>query len=143
MGDLRRVLAANFVPVDRLPHVVSTGESWSSNAETFAPAFSGVIEIAYRHRVERIDDAPGGRLATIVSTSTGGVSGRSVTLGAFSGRMKDAELRSTGVFDNSLGVFTNVSKSASVAMDVDFGPGVTGTLESRYESSTTCRRAGR
>ncbi len=143
MGDLRRVLATNFVPLDHLPRVVSVGDTWSSSSKTFAPAFSGPVEIGYQHKVERIDEAPHGQVVAIVSTSTGGVSGRSVALGRFSGTIKNADLRSAGVFDNSLGMVTSTSKSGSGQLDVDFGPGVTGTLEYRYESSTTCREAGK
>ncbi len=143
MADLRRVLAVNFVPLDHLPRVVSVGDTWSSSSKTFAPAFSGVVEIGYQHKVERIDDARGRQTVAIVSTSTGGVAGRNVALLRFSGKVKTAALRSASVFDNSLGMVTSTNKSASGELDLDFGPGVTGTLAYRYESSTTCREAGK
>ncbi len=82
-------------------------------------------------------------MVAIVSTSTGGVSGRDVALGRFFGKMRNADLRSTSVFDSSLGMVTSTNKSASGEVDVDFGAGVTGTLEYRYESITTCRKAGK
>jgi len=142
MGDLRRVLTFNYGPLNHLPHVVSTGDRWSSSSTFSAPAFGGVVEAAFRHEVARIDRAPGGQTVTIVSTSTGGFSGRDVALGRFSGNVKNASLRSAGVFDVSLGMVTSTNNSASGEIDVDFGLGVTGTLEYRYESSTACRKAG-
>jgi hypothetical protein len=101
-----------------------------------------VVEIGYQHKVQRIDDAPGGQMVSIVSSSTGGVSGTNVDLGEFSGKVKNAAFRSAGVFDVSLGMVTNTNNSGSGELDVDFGRGVTGTLEYRYESSTTCRKWG-
>lgn len=142
-GDLRRALAANFGPLNHLPRVVSAGDTWSSSSKASAPSFPGGVEIGYQHKVERIDDAPGGQMVTIVSTSTGGVSGWNVEFGKFSGRVKNAAFRSTGVFDVSLGMVTNTSDSTSGELDVDFAPGVTGTLKYRYQSSTTCRKAGK
>ena len=143
MGDLRRVLAVNFGPLNHLPPVVSAGDTWSSSSSFSAPSFPGGLEIGYQHKVERIDDAPGGQTVTIVSTSTGGAAGRNVALGEFGGRVMNAAHRSTRVFDVSLGMVTNKNDLASGELDLDFGPGVTGTLTYRYESSTTCRKAGK
>jgi hypothetical protein len=143
MGDLRRLLAANFGPLNQLPPVVSVGDTWSSTFRASAPAFSGgVVELGLRHQVETIENATGGQLVTIVSTSTGGMSGADVALGAFPGKLKTAHLRSTKVFDVSLGIVTRTSRSASGALDVDFGQGIPGTVKYRYEASTTCRKAG-
>ncbi len=100
-----------------------------------------MVEIGYRHQVEKIDDAPGGQTVTIVSTSTGGASGRTVDLGKASGKAKNVALRSSRVFDVALGMITTTNDSGSGEMDLDFGPGVTGTLKYRYESSSTCRKA--
>lgn len=143
MGDLRRVVSVNFGPLDRTPRAVSAGDTWSSTSTVSAPTFPGAaVELEFRNEVERIERTPGGETVTIVSTSTRGFPGREVALGRFDGRMARADFRSTSVFDVSLGMVTSTRRALSGASSVDFGPGVTGTIEYRSESSTTCRRAG-
>jgi hypothetical protein len=141
-GDLHGVLAVNFVPLHDLPPLVSAGDTWSSSSKFSAPSF-GAVEHVYQHRVEGIDDAAGGQTVTIVSTSTGGASGRTVDLGMAAGKVKSLALRFTRVFDVALGMVTAANASASGELDVDFGPGVTGDMKYRYEARTTCRKAGK
>lgn len=144
MGDLRRVLTVNFGPLDPLPRAVSAGDTWVSTSKASAPAFPGVVaEIRYQHEVERIEGAPGGPLVTIVSTSSGGLSGTRLARGEVSANVKSAGIRSVAIFDVSLGMVTASNKSASGELDVEIGRGLTRTFKYRYESSTTCRHAGK